>query len=852
MTENTYKNKNYITIKNKENIFLIIQDFRFNYGEIGMEKEIKELKKEKERENKTFSLILDINNLAKSIKNDDYVIIRNIIRDIKPGNKDDAKIDDPKFNIYIKNCLFDSFQNIYFDKTFLNINQLYISDELYSISPNLNKLFVTIKPKILNLKHIKINSKEQLDDFLLFIYNNENCKELTLEDIFIELIIKKENDESYNQLNQYFFYKEGKIFINNLNIKDGKNIEIKTIATTIKNLKLIDCPLFVIKKETFKNLNNYKDITLDIDENSLLNPNLITKFKINKGCADICYDLDSYKLNKGDSKDYIEYLNDIFEIIIDNKDNNNFRKLKFKNYDITKYEYITGENLTFIDENNWVLNDEEKENKQEFEDFDDEINKKINDNLDKLSNIKELIFDNCTNYFIQLILKLIKNNKSLDLLKLKKCGKEHFDLKNILSLNITNLILFDTPLIVDHFPKEKKSHLDGYEGDFGKVDNLTININSLEHYCTENNLNYFKTIEIIVELINHENFNNKLCFEMNALPIIMSFLVAKMSNYKYIPNDFNFESNEKRQNLIENSFSKYISNLKNKAITIKKNTIKFGLDNYYIIYDLYKEKAKDNKNDYGSDILAIDQDYRTFFDISKIKEIKLIDNIFIYFLENKLPSNDPKTTFLNVIATKKIFKIDFKSFTNAIYKNKFNSFLEFYLSYLKFREMSEIESFDQSNMLELIVNTANYIKSFFTTINNYTESFTIILDNIKERKELYCILCFWSEIKIEKNFIERKYKYRGGSVKYMFFDKNFETKKKLNNYFIKELNEEKNDQISSLNYYYTSDEERRLFEKKPNEEINFNDFKFKVEYSFNNNPEFEKLENELIIKFLNE
>ena len=120
-----------------------------------------------------------------------------------------------------------------------------------------------------------------------------------------------------------------------------------------------------------------------------------------------------------------------------------------------------------------------------------------------------------------------------------------------MSLDIKNLILFDTPLIIDHFPEYGKSYLECFDGELGGVDNLTIKISSLEHYCNMNNLNYYRTIEIIVELIDNENFNNNLCFEMNALPIIMTFLGTReynkwkkiKENEKYnIPSYFEFIS----------------------------------------------------------------------------------------------------------------------------------------------------------------------------------------------------------------------------------------------------------------------------------------------------------------------
>ena len=65
----------------------------------------------------------------------------------------------------------------------------------------------------------------------------------------------------------------------------------------------------------------------------------------------------------------------IDKIINDN--NNEYNKLIFKNFDITKYEYITGENLTYIEEKNWILNEEEKSSCKKFEEFDKKINNEI-------------------------------------------------------------------------------------------------------------------------------------------------------------------------------------------------------------------------------------------------------------------------------------------------------------------------------------------------------------------------------------------------------------------------------------------------------------------------------------------
>ena len=840
------KNKELIyDFSNNDTFFIVIRDLKLT-------NKISDIYKKSNK--KYLTIVFDFENLSKEIneENDYYLKFEQFIKKINNN-----------LNLVFKNTLIRN-KNMYFQDEKLNLNQLCISDELYNISANLDTLFENFLPKKLALKKIKINSKYQLEKFLTFIQKT-CCEELELEDIYIELLIKEdEDDQKYNELEHYISFEKndennGNKEILFINIKDGKK---KYIKTNIKKLKLIDCPLFAIKKDTFKDINNYKDIIIDIDENSLLNPNIITKFKINDGCSDICFDLDSYKINKNiqedskDSNDYIQYLKYIFKIIIDNEDNNNFKKLHFRNFDITKYEYITGENLTFIDEENWVFNNEEKERKNKFENFNEEINKKIDDNLNKLSNVKELIFDNCSNYFIQLILKLVKNNNELDLLKLKKCGKEYFDLKNILSLKIKNLILFDTPLIIDHFPENNTSNLNNFKGNFGKFDNLTININTLEHYCNANNLNYFKTIEIIVELINNKNFNQNICFEMNAFPTILEFLIAKNCRKDYIPCDFNIKSNEDRQKLIEKSVLK---NLTNRTITIKRNNIKNSLENYYYISKI----TKINKDEFGNDTFDIDTDYKTFFYINKIKEIILKDNIFTNSFESKIREDERlKTAFLNLInyydeKNKKDFKIDIKTLNQAIYNNKFINFMELYYNYLYVLSINEnIETNEQYEAINNMIYFIGHIKFVFEKMMKYVENITIIFDNLKERKEFYWLLCFWGEIKIDYNYYDKKYIFKKSPKKFLFPDKNKKLKEKFTKYIIKEANEEKKDKFCSLNYYYVGDEEKILFSQNANEEINYEGFKFNVEYWTNKNNKFDndnvELESKLFINMLME
>ena len=157
------------------------------------------------------------------------------------------------------------------------------------------------------------------------------------------------------------------------------------------------------------------------------------------------------------------------------------------------------------------------------------------ENKNDLSNVSELVFDNCSNFFIKWIILFIKgktNEKKrkrndFDLIKIiKKCGNEYFALSFILQMKIGTLILFDTPLIIgDKFPAANDTHLSNMkEKTLGTIDYLDLKIISLESYGKERNLNIVKTLEILVELIKCGNYNKNITFEYSALSNIMTFL----------------------------------------------------------------------------------------------------------------------------------------------------------------------------------------------------------------------------------------------------------------------------------------------------------------------------------------
>ena len=686
---------------------------------------------------KEITLIIDYPHLAEQL---DTQILNKLIAKIYT-NIDN--IEKTRFNLVIKNCYIDEskmekpitqiFENNNDNNNsngnkLVILNKLEINDELYSISIHLNSLFPNIKVNELILRRFKFNSKAQLGNFYKFIRRVE-CTKLTLNDFFIELIIRKdESDLDYKFLDKYIAYMDGIITLDNY-------------YTSIRSLTLRDCPLFAIIGNMFNNSSAIKNI--DIDENSLINPSIITQFKIFNGFYDICFDLDSFKLkleseSEEAENDYdgVDYLIFIFKIIssfnaknekiklnkdeddgVEEIDRKKFHRLKFRNFDITKFSYIMNDDLTYIEEKDWVLDNEEKIRKEKWENLEKEL-----ENFDfkeDLSNVKELVFDNCSNFFIKWVLNFVMRKKNgkinkeknndfdLDLIKIKKCGKEYVDLSQILTLKINKLILFDTPLFIgEHLFQDDAFK----ENELRTIENLTIKINSLHSYGEQNNLNTYQTLKFLVELIKCPNFNKNLTFELAALSNIMTYIayekylkniglyfdpkevekgddevVMKIRgnevidneqimidrNPNVLPNQFFFSSKTFRDNLCYRSFN--LENLKGKTITIKNASIKKQTENLDNLNYLYKKEKIETtpksinstsikelqKMDYGSDGFYIDRDYKLFLSENRIKNVILNNVNFSSFKDNYLRNKETEA-IINLLSDSEYEKNNIK------------------------------------------------------------------------------------------------------------------------------------------------------------------------------------------------
>ena len=874
--------------------------------------------------------IFDFNNLAEKL---DIKKVENIILKFYQIIKDSP--DKTNLSLIIQNCLIEDkeYQPIF--NEIIHFNKFEISDELYSFSPNLNTLFSNVRAYELTLKKFKFNSKSQLLDFSNFIISS-SCKKLTLDDFFIELIIKKdEKDEEYNDLDIYFSFIDNFITINNQ-------------ITDINSLTLRDCPLFAMIENTFsfENINAKKYI--DIDQNSLLNPSIITKFKIDDGKCDICFDLDAFKLRleekekelkekkeekmekegieekeikkeeeeENESKyGLIHYLNYIFNILAPNFGNynkdflidileddgikdisiNSFHKLIFKNFDMTKYEYVTGDDMTYIEEKNWILNDVEKQRKAYFERFEDlfQHNKKT------LPQVKELVFDNCSNYFIDWVLRIIKGRSVIhsrdydfDLLKIKKCGNGYVDISRILKWKIKKLILFDTPLIVGKkFPEKNDKHLNEIRESLGTVDYLTIKINSLDCYGKENNLNIMKTYEILIELIECEKFNKNLIFEMNALSSIMTYLayikyvqdqkfyndpnseedgqddikenqpkgqdvqILFEEDAKYLPRYIFLSSKKFRDYLCSQSF-KLNLNLVG-PITIKNTTIKKCYENYenqnYLVYqiqkDKYKGKAKPEgkvyttnkelrKMDFGSDGFYIERDYKYFFFENQIKVVKLENVAFSNFRDNNIEGKNNR---------------DFETINNLIGKNKYGNSIKKYENN-KFKYPNYVMDMKTFNGIFCVnygyENVTEFFKHYFYKAHKdeYKEAMYYDIKSIKKtfdnfinnNIELYVII---NTIKEQKEFyclsvllnyiMSKEFINDPNDAKGIPEIKGLE--KKLINYFTTEKNENEDKVYSDMNYYNISEGEEKMVNEKS---IMIANFKIEIDIRFNSFDEY--------------
>ena len=133
------------------------------------------------------------------------------------------------------------------------------------------------------------------------------------------------------------------------------------------------------------------------------------------------------------------------------------------------------------------------------------------------------------------------------------------------------------------------------------------------------------------------------------------------------------------------------------------------------------------------------------------------------------------------------------------------------------------------------------MKKTFEYLSDNMKEITIIINNVKERKEFYClmqILIFLENKESYKNYSYKKY----SNMPYLDkresinLPKKEELKKRIQDYFLKEKSEDEQEILSDYNYYYTSDDEKDHFVEIGNEEniknCEFGEYKFNIEFNY--------------------
>jgi hypothetical protein len=385
-----------------------------------------------------------------------------------------------------------------------------------------------------------------------------------------------------------------------------------------------------------------------------------------------------------------------------------------------------------------------------------------------------------------------------------------------------------------------------------------------------------------------ENFNKNLIFEMNALSSIMTYLAYKTyvkdqkryndpneeedglddikknrpqgqdfqmlfeEDVKYLPKYIFLGSKKFRDLLCSESF-KLDLNLR-EPITIKNTTIKKSYENYenqnYILYKIQQKKNKDNKRpetkvyttnkelrkmDFGSDGFYIERDYKYFFYENGITTVKLENVGFSNFRDNNIEGKNNREfeTINNLIgknafgdSIKKYDKMtypqyimDMKTFNGIFCVNYgYENVAEFFKHYL-YKTSKEDEK-------ESMFSDIKYIKSTINRFENNIKKLTIIINNIKEQKEFYCLVVLLNflinplnnDLKSSKSIPDRK-----------LLDK------KLCNYFMMEKNENDTKVYSEIDYYNISEEEEEMVKNK---KIRLGNFFVDVDIRFNHFEEY--------------
>ena len=252
-----------------------------------------------------------------------------------------------------------------------------------------------------------------------------------------------------------------------------------------------------------------------------------------------------------------------------------------------------------------------------------------------------------------------------------------------------------------------------------------------------------------------------------------------------------------------------------------------------------------NINNSYYDLLLLDKfvdnntnSINSFSNLNSLNNINIINNKSnINNASNKKSQEGFDLDFnSNVQSKDKSYKIDIKTINEVIFKNKGVEDLTYLFRFFSLDIQGKDLSSEITEYLKNVKVFFDNLKKTFKYLRENIKEITIIINNLKERKEFYCLMQVLMFVD-ENSDINYIYNYHGNKSSIFLPDKE-ELRKKIQDYFLKEQNEDEKEILSVYNYYYTSDEEKNYFgeigEKKNINNCAFGKYHFNIEFNYEN------------------
>ena len=327
----------------------------------------------------------------------------------------------------------------------------------------------------------------------------------------------------------------------------------------------------------------------------------------------------------------------------------------------------------------------------------------------------------------------------------------------------------------------------------------------------------------------------------------------KIITYRQLPEHLFFSSKKKRDEIYSIAFN--LEFLRGSKITLKNMKIRKlteNFENLNYLKEINKIDTKGNKIEFGSDGFFIDIDYKFFFSYNQIEEVELINVSFSNYKDNipKLKAIE-KETIIYLITENEFEKeflngctihypnytIEMKTLNNILYKNflfeDVGVMIKYFLYKIEDQFSEKIVIPDTIDKKIILCNYFENFKSIFEAFHKNIKELTIVINNIREMKELYITFCILRILLDRHSYIRETLinKTNQNKKEVISTPKKSLFKETFGEYFIKEEIEKDKECFSEINLYYSCPEEIDILKNKIME---IKDYKFNIENKIEN------------------